>query len=46
MYSGRCVFKNHKQLLKLFKKRGINLKDTKKDYDPDAYIARQYDNKQ
>jgi hypothetical protein len=28
-------FKNHKQLLRLFKKRCINLKDTQKDYDPD-----------
>jgi Kef-type K+ transport system membrane component KefB len=37
---------DRKQLLKLFKKRGINLKDTGKDYDPDAYFARQDDNKQ
>jgi hypothetical protein len=37
---------DRKQLLKLFKKRGISLKDTGKDYDPDAYFARQADKKQ
>ena len=34
------------KLIKLFKKRGISLKDTGKDYNPDAYFARQDDNKQ
>jgi len=34
------------KLIKLFKKRGISLKDTGKDYNPDAYFARKDDNKQ